>query len=125
MEDRDRFEGIGKGGNAKQARANDYGVNKINRKTAGRTDLRSQIHGPKAGPGWQNANELGTLKIYGPVYEGGKGQLGSDWQIHTQWDQGKTTQRRARCAGRTRCDSLRGSGPGRGAGWRLKLTTLE
>ena len=38
MEDRARFEGVGKGGRAKkQARASDCGVNKANYRTAGKT----------------------------------------------------------------------------------------
>ena len=48
---------VRRGGGQKQARASDCGVNKANCRTAGRTDLRSQIHGPAAGR-WQRANEV-------------------------------------------------------------------
>ena len=41
----------------KQASASDCDMNKANCRTAGRTDLRSQIHGPEVGR-WQHANEV-------------------------------------------------------------------
>ena len=84
MEDRARFEGVG---GQKQASASNCSVNKVNCRTAGRTDLQSQDTWTG---GWEVATrQRGMLRIYGPLYASGAGSLGTGWQIRTQWDHGR------------------------------------